>query len=80
MKDIFNLRLIYWDDTGMVFDVMEGKFHKMIRGYILANLFNRSYYLRKLGDVFMNEDNQFACFSHATIETVNSTKTFNRGK
>jgi|DEB0MinimDraft_4_1074332.scaffolds.fasta_scaffold17618_6 hypothetical protein len=79
MKDMFNLRLIYWDDTGMVFDVMEGRFYRMIRGYILANLFNRSYYLRKLGDVFMNEDNQFACFSHATIETVNSTKTFNRG-
>ena len=80
MKDMFNLRLIYWDDTGMVFDVMEGRFYRMIRGYILANLFNRSYYLRKLGDVFMNEDNQLACFSYATIETVNSTKTFNRGK
>jgi hypothetical protein len=77
---MINLRLIYWDDTGMVFDVMEGRFYRMIRGYILANLFNRSYYLRKLGDVFMNEDNQLACFSHATIETVNSTKTFNRGK
>jgi len=76
---MINLRLIYWDDTGMVFDVMEGRFYRMIRGYILANLFNRSYYLRKLGDVFMNEDNQLACFSHATIETVNSTKTFNRG-
>ncbi len=80
MKDIFNLRLIYWDDTGMVFDVLEGRFYRMIKGYILANLFNRSYYFDKLGDVFINEDNEFTCFSHATIETVNSTKTFNRGK
>jgi len=73
-----NLRLIYWDDTGMVFDVIEGKFYKMIKGYILANLFNRSYYFCKFGDVFINEDNEFTCFSHATIETVNSTKTFNK--
>ena len=79
MKDILNLRLIYWDDTGMVFDVIEGKFYEMIKGYILANLFNRSYCFSKLDDVFINEDNKFACFSHATIETVNSTKTFNRG-
>lgn len=79
MKDMFNLRLIYWDDTGMVFDVLEGRFYRMIKGYILANLFNRSYCFSKLDDVFVNEDNKLACFSHATIETVNSTKTFNRG-
>ncbi len=73
-----NLRLIYWDDTGMVFDVIEGRFYRMIKGYILANLFKRSYYFDNLGDVFINEDNEFTCFSHATIETINSTKTFNK--
>ena len=73
-----DLRLIYWDDTGMVFDVIEGKFCKMIKSYILGNLFNRSYCFRKLGDVFVNESNELACFSHVTIEKVNSTKTFKK--
>ena len=42
MKNKFNLRLLYWDTCGEVFDAREGKFHRMIRGYIFANLFGRS--------------------------------------
>jgi len=66
MENKFNLRLLYWDTCGEIFDAREGKFHRMIRGYIFANLFGRSYFFNK----FNWHDGEL---SHATLEFITST-------